>query len=71
MAPVYVPLDLLSGWIETAASYNPVTAIVEAGRGFISGQPTRVALSFACAVGLAAVMYVWAHVGLRRVERGE
>jgi ABC-2 type transport system permease protein len=71
MAPVYVPLDLLKGWIETAASYNPLTAIVEAGRGFISGQPTSVALSFACAAGLALVMLAWAQTGLRRVERGE
>jgi ABC-2 type transport system permease protein len=71
MAPVYVPLDLLKGWIQTAASYNPLTAIVEAGRGFISGQPTSVALSFVCALGLAAVMYFWSHTGLRRVERGE
>jgi ABC-2 type transport system permease protein len=71
LAPVYVPLDLLTGWIETAASYNPLTAVVEAGRGFISGAPTSVLLSFVCALGLAAVMYVWAQTGLRRVERGE
>jgi ABC-2 type transport system permease protein len=71
MAPVYVPLDLLKGWIETAASWNPLTAIVEAGRGFISGEPTSVALSFACAAGLALVMYAWAQTGLRQVERGE
>ena len=71
MAPVYVPLDLLKGWIETAASYNPLTAVVEAGRGFISGQPTSVALSFACAAGLAVVMLAWAQTGLRKVERGE
>jgi ABC-2 type transport system permease protein len=71
MAPVYVPLDLLTGWIKTAAGLNPLTAIVEAGRGFISGAPTSVALSFACAAALAAVMLTWALTGLRRVERGE
>ncbi len=31
LAPVYVPLDLLTGWVEAAASVNPVTA-VRAGR---------------------------------------
>ena len=30
-APVYVPIDLLQGWIETVASVNPVTALLEAG----------------------------------------
>src|SRR5439155_22531239 len=34
MAPVYVPLHLIKGWVNHAASYNPVTAIIEAGRGF-------------------------------------
>ncbi len=47
LAPVYVPLSLLSGWIHTVASVNPVTALLEAGRGFISGDPTVIALAFA------------------------
>jgi ABC-2 type transport system permease protein len=71
LAPVYVPLDLLRGWIEAVASWNPVTAIMEAGRGFISGDPVDVALAFACGVGLVALLLVWGTTGLRRVERGE
>jgi ABC-type multidrug transport system permease subunit len=71
LAPVYVPLHLLSGWIHAVASWNPLTAIVEAGRGFISGEPTTVAVAFACAAGLAAVLFVWAITGLRSAERGE
>ena len=43
LAPVYVPLSLLSGWIHAVASVNPVTALLEAGRGFISGDPTVIA----------------------------
>ncbi len=43
LAPVYVPLSLLSGWIHAVASVNPVTALLEAGRGFISGEPVVVA----------------------------
>ncbi|MDX6714836.1 MAG: type transport system permease protein, partial [Baekduia sp.] len=69
LAPVYVPLDLLQGWIEGVASWNPVTAIVEAGRGFISGRPAHVALAFGCGVALAAVLMAWAVTGLRRAER--
>jgi ABC-2 type transport system permease protein len=69
LAPVYVPLDLLQGWIEAVASWNPVTAIVEAGRGFISGDPAHTALAFGCGIGLAALLMVWALTGLRRAER--
>ena len=29
LAPVYVPLSLLTGWIHAVASVNPVTAILE------------------------------------------
>ena len=37
-APVYVPLALLSGWVEAVAKVNPFTALVEGGRDLISGQ---------------------------------
>ena len=68
MAPVYVPLPLLSGWIHAVASVNPVTALLEAGRGFISGEPTTVLVAFGAAVGLALVFALWARGGLRRAE---
>ena len=67
-APVYVPLDLLNGWIEAAATLNPVTYILEAGRGLISGAPTEVALAFVLVIGLGAMFAVWAVRGLRRAE---
>jgi ABC-2 type transport system permease protein len=68
LAPVYVPLELLNGWIHAVASINPVTALLEAGRGFISGDPTVVALAFVVAAGLATVLMLWAWTGLRRAE---
>lgn len=68
LAPVYVPLDLLSGWIHTVASLNPVTALLEAGRGFISGDPTVIALAFAVAIALPFLFGLWARGGLRRAE---
>jgi ABC-2 type transport system permease protein len=67
-APVYVPLDLLSGWIETVATANPITYILEAGRGLISGAPTDVAVAFGIALGLGALFAAWAVRGLRRAE---
>jgi ABC-2 type transport system permease protein len=39
LAPVYVPRDLLSGWLETAAQVNPFTPIVDA-RGRAGGRLT-------------------------------
>ncbi len=68
LAPVYVPLSLLSGWIHAVASVNPVTALLEAGRGFISGEPVVVALAFTIAVTLPVLFALWARGGLRRAE---
>jgi len=68
LAPVYVPLGLLSGWIHAVASVNPVTALLEAGRGFISGEPVVVALAFAIAVMLPILFGLWANGGLKRAE---
>ena len=68
LSPVYVPLSLLSGWIHAVASVNPVTALLEAGRGFISGEPVVVALAFAIAVTLPILFALWARGGLKRAE---
>jgi ABC-2 type transport system permease protein len=68
LAPVYVPLSLLSGWIHAVASVNPVTALLEAGRGFVAGDPTVIALAFTVAVALPVVFALWARGGLRRAE---
>ncbi|HEU4392312.1 MAG TPA: ABC transporter permease [Solirubrobacterales bacterium] len=68
LAPVYVPLSLLSGWIHAVASVNPATALLEAGRGFISGEPTVVVLAFAIALTLPLLFALWARGGLRRAE---
>ena len=67
-APVYVPLDLLSGWIETVATFNPVTYFLEAGRSLIAGDPTEVALAFGVALALMSVLAVWGIRGLHRAE---
>jgi ABC-type multidrug transport system permease subunit len=68
LAPVYVPLDLLTGWIHTVASINPVTALLEAGRGFISGDPVVVALAFGVGLTLILLFSFWARGGLRSAE---
>ena len=67
-APVYVPIELLSGWVAAVASVNPVTPLLEAGRGLIISEPEKVALAFAVAIGLAATLLLFAVRGLRRAE---
>ena len=69
LAPVYVPLDLLDGWIQAVARLNPVTSLLEAGRGFIAGEPTEVGVAFLAASTLAAAFALWAARGLRSAER--
>ena len=69
LAPVWVPLDLLVGWVHTVAKFNPMTAVLEAERGFISGDPTKVGLAFAVIAAIAALFSLWALRGLRAAER--
>jgi ABC-2 type transport system permease protein len=68
-APVYVPRNLLEGWVATIADFNPVTAVLEAGREWIIGLPAETLLAFGAAAGLMALTAVWAVTGLRRAER--
>jgi ABC-2 type transport system permease protein len=69
LAPVYVPLSLLQGWIHTIASINPATAFLQAGRGLISGVHDQTLLAFACALGLIVLFCTWLLTGLRNAER--
>ncbi len=68
LAPVYVPLKLLTGWIHGVASLNPATAFLDAGRGLISGVHDHTALAFACALALVLLFVIWTLSGLRNAE---
>ncbi len=68
LAPVYVPLHLLTGWIHAVASVNPMTALLGTGRGLIAGDPHDVLIALALAFGLPALFSLWALRGLRRAE---
>ena len=67
-APVYVPLRLLQGWIHDVAIVNPLTRVLEAGRGFLAGTPTEVGAAFGAALALAVFFSLWAVRGLRKAE---
>ena len=62
-------VDLLTGWVQTAASFNPITLMLEAGRGFLAGDLTKVLPAFGVALLLVAVTVLWARGGLRSAER--
>jgi len=68
LTPVYVPIDLLHGWVKAVAGVNPITAIVKAGRNFISGSPVDTLLAYGTGLGLVLLFSAWALTGLRRAE---
>ena len=63
-----VPRDMIEGWVATATQYNPLTAILEAGRSLMAGDPFHLLLAFGAAAGLAMLMVAFAKTGLRRAE---
>jgi ABC-2 type transport system permease protein len=68
LAPVYVPFDLLSGWVHAVARFNPFTALVEGGRDLLSGGDVHILLVYGVALALLAAFSFWAVRGLRRAE---
>jgi len=69
LAPVYVPLDLLAGWVEAVAHVNPLTPLIEGGRDLISGSDFQPLLEFGIAIALGAVFLAWAVRGVASAER--
>jgi ABC-2 type transport system permease protein len=69
LAPVYVPLSLVAGWVHDVARLNPATAFLEAARGFVAGEPTKVGIAAACIAAMFALSALWARGGLRSAER--
>jgi ABC-2 type transport system permease protein len=67
-APVYVPLALLEGWIHALATANPMTRVLEAGRGFLAGSPIEVWAAFLVGFGFVFLFALWAYRGLRNAE---
>jgi ABC-2 type transport system permease protein len=67
-APVYVPVALLTGWVQAVAEINPITPVVEAGRELIAGSAADALLAFGAATALAVVFAVWALRGMGRAE---
>jgi ABC-2 type transport system permease protein len=71
LAPTFVPLALLSGWLKTAARLNPITYILEAMRGLINSGWDGTALleGVLASLILAVATYVLAVIALRARTR--
>jgi ABC-2 type transport system permease protein len=69
LSTAQMPLDLLTGWLETVASYNPVTYVLELARqgflGSITWESTWPGL--AAIGGMLVVLLVWAGRGMQKV----
>jgi ABC-2 type transport system permease protein len=69
LAPVYVPRDLLTGWVGAVSPYDPLTHVMESARDLIAGQPADFAAAAGIALGLVALMLAFAITGLRKAEQ--
>lgn len=67
LTATFVPVALLSGWIKTAAIYNPITYILEAMRSVLleGWQPEVLARGLMSAAVLGIVLFIFALVSLR------
>ncbi|RMD50372.1 MAG: ABC transporter [Candidatus Thermofonsia bacterium] len=60
LAPTFVPLELLDGWLKTAARFNPITYVLEAMRTTLNtgwDAPTLLRGIAACVI-LGTLMYI-------------
>ncbi len=68
LAPVYVPLQLLSGWIRHVADINPATFLLEGGRALLAGTPGPIIAAWLVIIIGGVVLGVWSLTGLRAAE---
>jgi ABC-2 type transport system permease protein len=67
LAPTFVPLDLLDGWLKTAATFNPITYVMQAMRSLLNSGWDWTAITqaiIACLI-LSTAMYSLALLALR------
>ena len=69
LAPVYVPLDELPGWLHDVATVNPITYVMQADRELLAGQDADITLALLAIAGLLVLLVAWALTGVRSAER--
>jgi ABC-2 type transport system permease protein len=67
LTATFVPFDLLTGWIKTAALYNPITYILEAMRTVLNvGWDSEIILrGLSSVLAMSLVLFAWAWWSLR------
>ena len=70
LTPVFLPREQLSDLLQTVSGVNPLTAAMEAGRGFLANDPVSVGLAFAAVGGLLVLFTAWAVLGMRKASKG-
>jgi ABC-2 type transport system permease protein len=68
LAPVYVPRQLLGGWVHAVAPFNPATHVMETVRDLIAGTGSSYLATLGIIVALLAVVTVFMFRGLRQAE---
>jgi ABC-2 type transport system permease protein len=68
LAPVFVPLSLLTGWIHAVASVNPATAIIQGARSLLAGDGGGIALAFGVGIAVAMLLCAFSIRGLHKAE---
>lgn len=72
LTATFTPLDMLTGWIKTAAQINPITYILEATRGVLNTgwEPELILRALIICVVTCCITFTFAYTGLRvRVRR--
>ena len=68
LAPVYVPRDLLGGWVHAVAPFNPATHVMETIRDLIAGTGSEYLATLGIIAALLIAAFAFAISGLRRAE---
>jgi ABC-2 type transport system permease protein len=68
LAPVYVPRDLLGGWVHAVAPFNPATHLMETLRDLIAGTGSEYLATLGIIAALLGALFVFAMRGLRQAE---
>jgi ABC-2 type transport system permease protein len=68
LTPVYVPRQLLAGWVHAVSGWDPATHVIEAGRDLLAGQATDYLATLGIMLALTAAVLVFALRGLRKAE---
>jgi ABC-2 type transport system permease protein len=68
LAPVYVPRDLLGGWVHAVAPFNPATHVMETIGDLIAGTGSEYLATLGIITALLAAAFAFAITGLRKAE---